>query len=339
MSEAVRTDAAAELRAAQARIAELEAARAGYERRDKVQSALYEIAVAAAAVHDLQEFYAAIHTIVATLMYGENFFIALYDDERAMINFPYYRDTEDLDVPDPAEWEPFGIGNASGLTAYVLRTGETQQVPTDRWDALIAAGEIASVGTRGEDWLGAPLRLEGRTIGALVVQTYRPDERYTPHDVEILTFVAQHVATALSRVRASTEVRQRNAELAIVNEVAQALAKQLDFDSIMAAVGERAAHALDAAGLSIAMLDPESGQVKFLFWIDEGVRKRELEGTVLDDILTTRILDTGQPIRVGSATEAAAIGAPFKVGGDRVVPRRPDPERRAGHRRNRDRVE
>jgi len=109
------------------------------------------------------------------------------------------------------------------------------------------------------------------------------------------------------------EVRRRNAELAIVNEVGQALVRQLDFDSIMAAVGERAAQALGAAGLSIAMRDPETDQVKFLYWLDEGEQKPELQGKVLDDILTARIIASGQPIRVGSAEEAAAIGAPFKV--------------------------
>ncbi|MGH3115823.1 MAG: ATP-binding protein, partial [Gaiellales bacterium] len=111
------------------------------------------------------------------------------------------------------------------------------------------------------------------------------------------------------------ELRRRNAELAIVNEVGHALSRQLDLDSIMAAVGERAAQALGAAGLSIAMRDPKTGQVKFLYWIDEGVRKPELEGRVLDDALTARIMASGRPIRVGSADAAAAIGAPFKVEG------------------------
>jgi len=36
---------------------------------------------------------------------------------------------------------------------------------------------------------------------------------------------------------------------------------------------------------------------------------------VLDDILTARIIDTGRAIRVGTAEEAAAIGAPFKIEG------------------------
>ena len=131
-----------------------------------------------------------------------------------------------------------------------------------------------------------------------------------------MTEIPSELSTARAKVaELEAEVRQRNAELAIVNEVAEALARQLDFDSIMAAVGERAAQALDAAGLSIAMRDPETDQVRFLYWLDEGVQKPELQGTVLDDVLTARIIDSGRPIRVGSAAEAAAIGAPFKVEG------------------------
>ena len=64
----------------------------------------------------------------------------------------------------------------------------------------------------------------------------------------------ENVATLEHRVEERTaELRQRNSELAIVNEVVQALAKQLDFTAILEAVGERAAEALSAKGLSIAM--------------------------------------------------------------------------------------
>ena len=85
--------------------------------------------------------------------------------------------------------------------------------------------------------------------------------------MRVLTFVGQHVGSALSSARASQEVHQRVAELAIVNEVGQALARQLDFPSIMEAVGRRAAEALGADGLSIAMLDPEIGKARFLYWL------------------------------------------------------------------------
>ena len=126
----------------------------------------------------------------------------------------------------------------------------------------------------------------------------------------------ENVATLEHRVEERTaELRQRNTELAIVNEVGQALAKQLDFTAILEAVGERAAEALSAKGLSIAMKDPETGIVTFHYWIDQGKRSREFEGTILNDPLTARILDMSTPIRIGTAGEAEAMGAPFKVGG------------------------
>jgi PAS domain S-box-containing protein len=309
------TDLQAELAAARARIAELEAAVADHDQRDAVQVALYRIAAAASSVDEMQEFYAEMHAIVASLMFGENLYLALYDEERELISFAYYRDTVDLDVPDPELWEPIGAGYAGGLTAYVLRTGVPQRVDDERQDALTAAGEIILIGERSEDWLGVPLRSEGRVIGVLVVQTYRPGERYTDDDERLLVFVGQHIATALDRIRSRAEVRRRNAELAVVNEVAEALARQLDFDAIMAAVGERAAQAIAADGLSIAIADQETGEIRFLYWLDQGARRRELEGRVLDDVLSTRIVASGEPIRVGSASEAAAIDAPFKVGG------------------------
>ena len=44
-------------------------------------------------------FYAAMHQIVGELIYADNFFIALYDAGRQRINFPFYLDEVDTDIP------------------------------------------------------------------------------------------------------------------------------------------------------------------------------------------------------------------------------------------------
>ena len=71
----------------------------GRENAEKVQSALYRIAELASAAQDMQEFYRAIHEVVGELMYAKNFFIALYDEERQLINWPYYVDELDTRLP------------------------------------------------------------------------------------------------------------------------------------------------------------------------------------------------------------------------------------------------
>jgi uncharacterized protein (UPF0297 family) len=90
-----------QLVAAQQRMAELESHEAEHQRTAQIQTALYRIAEAASAAEDMREFYAAIHQIVGELMYAKNFYIALYDHARQMINFPYYVDEVDEDIPDP----------------------------------------------------------------------------------------------------------------------------------------------------------------------------------------------------------------------------------------------
>ena len=91
------------------------------------------------------------------------------------------------------------------------------------------------------DWLGVPLRSEGRTLGVIVVQTYTEDVRLTEQDKELLIFVAQHVASALDRARLLDETRRHAAELAIVNSIGQALAAHLDLEALIELVGERLA--------------------------------------------------------------------------------------------------
>ena len=231
----------ADIDALRRRVAELEAREAGYEHAAKVQDALYRIAEAASAVEDLPAFYATVHGIVAGLMYADNAYIALYDDQRQAINYPYYVDSVDTDIPDPNLWEPMGVGQATGMTAYALRTRQAGcSIEATAIEDLVARGEIKTLGVVGQgDWLGAPLVAEGRTLGVIVVQTYTADQLHTEADRDLLAFVGQHIGSALSRVRAIEETRQRNAELALVNEIGLALGRQLEFEAIIDLVGER----------------------------------------------------------------------------------------------------
>ena len=129
-----------ELAAAKARIADLEALEAERSRAVLVQAALYRIAEAASAADDLPAFYRTIYEIVGELMYAENMYIALYDDERGLMNYPYYVDAFDVDVPDPNAWEAFGVGQATGVTAYALRRGEPLLIDGAEYQRLRDAG-------------------------------------------------------------------------------------------------------------------------------------------------------------------------------------------------------
>ena len=206
------------------------------ENAEKVQSALYRIAELASAAEDMQEFYRAIHEVVGELMFASNFYIALWDEQRQLINYPYYVDeiTDADDLPDPHQWYAVRTDEGRGVTAYVLRTGEPQLIDSERYQSLIEQDEIVALGITTEEssWLGVPLDADRETVGVLAVQSYTAEHQYTEHDRDLLAFVGQHVGAALSRARAIEETRQRNAELAVINSVQEALAGELEMQAI-----------------------------------------------------------------------------------------------------------
>ena len=257
----------------------------------KVQTALYRIAETAGAAEDMPSFYAAIHEIVRELMYADNFYIALYDERRGLLNYPYYRDEIDLDVPDPAVWDPIGTGQAAGVTGYLLRRGMPVLLSRDDYQRLVERGEVEAVGIPGTDWMGAPLLADGLTVGAVVVQSYREDRRHTATDLELLTFVARHIATALTRARAIEETRQRNAELAVINEIGEGLAKQLDFTAIIDLVGERIGEVFASNSVSIALYDADTNLLSFPYSMDRGTRLPD-DSYELGPGLTSEIIRT-----------------------------------------------
>ena len=98
------------------------------EAQAQVDAALYRIAQAASSVTDMQEFYAAMHGIVGELMDASNFYIALYDDERQMINFPYFVDEVDTRYPGPER---------VGAVRRRERAGDDRLRPPDAGEPLL----------------------------------------------------------------------------------------------------------------------------------------------------------------------------------------------------------
>ncbi|MFI5226474.1 MAG: GAF domain-containing protein, partial [Candidatus Limnocylindrales bacterium] len=293
--------------ALRARIGQLEGAEERRADSARVDAALLKIAETAAAAHDMGEFYAAIYEIVGGLVYATNCYIALYDESRNAINFPFFVDEVDPEIPDPAAWHDIGRGDGAGATGWLLRTGEPRLLTGHEMQAMAKAGELEAVGTVAKTWVGAPLRSEGRTIGLIAVQSYRTDRLHTDRDLEVLTFVANHIASALARTRAIDETRQRNAELALVNEVGLALAEELDLTAIIEVVGERIRGIFGVDSLLVGLVDEGAGLMRFPYVIDGGERNRDLDEVPLGSGLTSYVVETHRPLRLGRASDPTPV--------------------------------
>jgi PAS domain S-box-containing protein len=160
-------------------------------RAEQLQQAVYRIARAADGTADLGSLYKEIHRIIAGVMPARCFFIALYDPDADLIQFPYYAD---CDVADDA-YEP--RRPRQGLTEYVLRTGKP--LFFDRDKASGSLGEIQEVGRPSRVWLGVPLGTEGRVFGVMAVQDYDDPAAYGGPELCILEYVSSQVSRAIEK--------------------------------------------------------------------------------------------------------------------------------------------
>ncbi|HTX79708.1 MAG TPA: diguanylate cyclase [Longilinea sp.] len=196
----------------------------GQKQLQALQEADYKIAIAAETTSSLNDLYPQIHQIISSVMPAENFYITLYDEIRNLLSFPYFRD--EADVPFIGELEP-----GKGLTAYVLRTGKSLLCTQAVHDDLERRGEVILLGVPSTIWLGVPLIIQGKTIGAMVVQHYSDPNAYSEREQHMLEFVSLQVALAISRKQTEDALRESEQRLQNAERVANLGSWEMDVAS------------------------------------------------------------------------------------------------------------
>ncbi|WP_082306678.1 bifunctional diguanylate cyclase/phosphodiesterase [Mizugakiibacter sediminis] len=329
-------------------LARLRQSVARLEQAERLQRALYAIADQASGDREMREVMRALHGIVGSLMYAENFYIALRDPARDTLRFAYYVDVADRDPPDSGRDYPLEEMRHS-LTWHVIRRGKPLMGSMEQLAAQVD-GPLAATGPDCVDWLGVPLLHGQQVMGVVVVQSYTEEARYTEQDRALLTYVAQHIQTALERRLAHEELERRVAERTeALREANRVLQQQVlerqrgerlqaalfriaelagtteSIDEFYAAVHRVIGGLLYARNFYIALLSDDQSELHFPYSVDEfdaSRRPRRLgrglteyvlrHGTALlahtDDI--ERLCATGELVQSG-AQSVYWLGVPL----------------------------
>lgn len=174
-----------------------------------IKEAMFKISSAVTAQMKISELFEFIHKTISELMRAENFYIAMYHQETDTVSFPYWIDKVD---PQPAEQKA-----ERGLTEYVLRTGRAHLINEELDIKLREAGETSLLGQPTKIWLGVPLKVEGKTIGVIVVQDYDDPETYGEEEKEILTYISEQIALAIDKKYNEEKILEYSEELKELN--------------------------------------------------------------------------------------------------------------------------
>jgi len=261
---------------------------------------LSEVSEALARELDFQGIVDAVGDRVATLMHTHNLAIGILDPDGKQISFPYWYDEGRRDY----EVRPLEYGK--GLSSQIIETGKP-----------IRTGTVAEADAQGAVWqgaidpsyLGVPIRVGDRVIG-VVSAADAQENRYTPADEQLLLTIAQSMGVALENARLFDETKQRNAELAVINEIGEALSKQLDFQAVVEAVGDKIQEIFKVDSFGVHLWDASSNVLSTPYGVDQGKRLEvppppyELTKGLAYEVISAR-----RPLRLGTEEEATEHGA------------------------------
>ncbi|MDH4043771.1 MAG: GAF domain-containing protein [Gemmatimonadota bacterium] len=137
-----------------------------------------------------------------------------------------------------------------GISEQAVQDGRLHYTP----DVTRDARYLASLNTGSE--VDVPLRVDGRTIGVLVVESTEPNA-FSEGDFEILSAAADQASIAIGRARLLAAERVRAEEQQALLDTMRDLAGELELSRVLQAVLERAVSLLGVTGGEVAIFDEE----------------------------------------------------------------------------------
>ena len=120
--------------------------------------------------------------------------------------------------------------------------------------------------------LYVPLMIGENVTGYVSLQNVDKENAFGESDVRLLETLANSMSTALENARLLKETEQRTAELAVINSVQEALAKEMDIQAIYDLVGNRIRDLFDAQAVGIATFDHKNETEHIQYLIEKGER-------------------------------------------------------------------
>jgi GAF domain-containing protein/nitrogen-specific signal transduction histidine kinase len=285
--------------------------------RAEQQGALFRVGTAATSTTDIDTLLEGVYQeIVSYLDTPSYFYVASYLPEREQVRFELFMRQGDI-----VEAQHKALAPKDGLMAQVLDSGRYLLVSD-----LAAQPELRERNAAHFDdapdvrsWLGVPLISQGRTIGVLSVQDYRP-HAFSERDLQFFTTLASQLAIALENARLFNERERRIAELNVINRIGQVTASTLDLRVMLREVYRQLADFLSLDSFFIFVYEAETNEITLSFQVDEGVEQFDASARApRPDSLTAQIIATRRPLQfVDLSQEAESQGyKPVPFGSDR----------------------
>ena len=190
--------------------------------------------------------------------------IRLFDVGDGMMSAPYLRERGALIEIN----ETLPIGPL--VRELIARRAPLLVSDVPAWEDEHGVKTAVPYGERTKTVMMAPMIAGDELRGYITLQNIDRTNAYSEADLALLATIASSLSLALDNAQLFAETEQRNAELAVINEISDALAKELDFEAIIEAVGERITRIFNVESGSVSLYDPGVGNAFPALWDRSG---------------------------------------------------------------------
>ncbi|MDP2069842.1 MAG: PAS domain S-box protein [Lutibacter sp.] len=245
-------------------------------KKEILEDVLYNISKAALITSDFKEFSLFVRNELHKIIDTSNFYIAIHNEETDMITTPVF-------VDDREEVEEFSAKNS--LTGYVIKSKKPLILNQEAHQELINKNIVTLIGEYAKIWVGVPLMIQDKCIGAIVVQSYEDENAYTEDDMQLLEFVADQISTTIQRKK-------------VENELNKALLQAQESDRLKSAFLANMSHEIRTPmngiiGFSELCLDPNITKEKQKEYANIVIKSSKRLLSIVNDILDISKIEAG----------------------------------------------
>jgi PAS domain S-box-containing protein len=182
-----------------------------------------------------------VFSYTSQLLDTTNFFIATVSDDQKEIFVEF-------NVFNGAHADSFSHPSGSGLTGYILETGEALLLEDDVLTHMEKLGvEYIPIGDRGAPlcWLGVPMLVGGQVVGVIAVQSVTIPRLYDTRQRDILASIAGQTAISLQNAELFNQTQLRSEEIAFINRIVTQISGSLDLSVSLEIVASELGKALN----------------------------------------------------------------------------------------------
>ena len=273
------------------------------EERNAELAVINSVQEALAAELDIQGVYDAVGDKIQEIFNAHTTGIVTISDDRESQEFSYLNELGKRNFPEP--------GPIGRMAAHMLETRAPLHFRTEA-EAIEFGLAMIKDTMKVESLIAVPM-ISGNSVKGLI--TIQDDEvdAYDDSTIRLLTTLANSMSVALENARLFDETQvllketeERNAELAVINSVQEALAAELDIQGIYDAVGDKIQEVFDVEVAMIVNLDHERRTGHFAYSVSENERQY-LEPMPFSDSVK-QIVETKKIIHASTAKESESMG-------------------------------